>query len=43
MDYKELYKIWSTDTYFDEATREELKAISSEPRLALRKGLCTQR
>ncbi|MCR5529517.1 MAG: phospho-sugar mutase [Saccharofermentans sp.] len=30
MDYKELYKIWSTDTYFDEATREELKAISSD-------------
>ncbi|SMC75383.1 phosphoglucomutase [Oscillospiraceae bacterium] len=30
MDYKELYNIWSTDTYFDEATREELKAISSD-------------
>ncbi len=30
MDYKELYNIWSTDTYFDEATREELKAIASD-------------
>ena len=27
MDYKELYGIWSTDAYFDEATREELKAF----------------
>jgi len=30
MDYKELYGIWSTDAYFDEATREELKAIASD-------------
>ena len=30
MDYKELYGIWSTDSYFDEATREELKAIASD-------------
>ncbi|MCQ2504037.1 MAG: phospho-sugar mutase [Saccharofermentans sp.] len=30
MDYKELYTTWSTDSFFDEATREELKAIASD-------------
>ena len=30
MDYKEVYGIWSTDPYFNEATRDELKAIASD-------------
>ncbi|MCR4798140.1 MAG: phospho-sugar mutase [Lachnospiraceae bacterium] len=30
MDYKEIYKQWCTDTYFDEKTREELKALTDE-------------
>ena len=28
MDYKELYKKWCTDSYFDESTRNELKKIA---------------
>lgn len=30
MNYKEIYKQWCEDTYFDEATREELKALTDE-------------
>lgn len=30
MDYKEIYKQWCTDEYFDEATRNELKAIEND-------------
>ncbi len=30
MDYKEQYTFWSTDPYFDKATREELKSITDE-------------
>ena len=27
MDYKKVYETWCTDTYFDEETRAELKAL----------------
>ncbi len=27
MDYKEIYEEWLANPYFDEATKEELKAI----------------
>lgn len=30
MDYKELYKLWTSNSFFDQATREELKNISDE-------------
>lgn len=30
MGYKEIYKQWCEDTYFDEATRAELKALTDE-------------
>lgn len=30
MDFKDTYKIWSTDPYFDETTRAELTAIASD-------------
>ena len=30
MDYKELYKEWCTDSYFDESTRNELKKIADK-------------
>lgn len=30
MSYKEVYKQWCEDTYFDEATRAELKALTDE-------------
>lgn len=30
MDYKELYKKWCTDSYFDESTRNELKKIADQ-------------
>lgn len=30
MDYKERYKQWLTDTFFDEATRKELSALQNE-------------
>ena len=30
MDYKELYKEWCTDSYFDESTRNELKKIADQ-------------
>ena len=30
MGYRELYEIWSKDSYFDEATRNELLAITDE-------------
>ena len=30
MDYKKTYTQWCTDTYFNEETRAELKAIASD-------------
>ena len=30
MDYKELYKQWLDNPYFDEATKEELKGIAND-------------
>ena len=33
MDYRAEYEKWTTDSYFDEATQEELKAIESTERL----------
>ncbi len=30
MDYKEIYKQWLANPYFDEATKEELKAYSDD-------------
>ena len=30
MDYKEAYRFWCTDPYFDEKTKEELRAIAQE-------------
>ena len=30
MKYKEIYNRWCTDSYFDEATKEELKAIAND-------------
>ena len=30
MDYRENYKHWLEDDYFDEATREELRGIASD-------------
>lgn len=30
MNYKELFKIWTEDSYFDDKTREELRFISSD-------------
>ena len=30
MDYKKLYEEWLEDSYFDEATKAELKAIESD-------------
>ncbi len=30
MSYKEIYKQWCEDTYFDEETREELKSLTDE-------------
>ena len=30
MDYKELYNEWLSNPYFDEETKEELKAIESD-------------
>ena len=30
MSYKDVYKKWCEDEYFDEATREELKCLSDE-------------
>ena len=32
MEYKELYKEWLTNPYFDENTKEELKAIEQDDR-----------
>ena len=30
MDYKQAYEKWCNDPYFDEATREELKALAGD-------------
>ena len=30
MEYKDVYEKWCTDDYFDEKTREELKALTDE-------------
>ena len=30
MDYKEIYNQWLENPYFDEATKEELKAIKDD-------------
>lgn len=30
MDYQKLYQEWVSDSYFDENTKEELKAIASD-------------
>ena len=30
MSYKEIYTQWCTDSYFDEATKAELKAIAGD-------------
>ena len=34
MDYKKVYETWCTDTYFDEQTRAELKALSAQGQTA---------
>ena len=33
MDYKEIYNQWLENPYFDEATKEELKAIKDDARV----------
>ena len=30
MNYKEVYREWCTDAYFDEQTKEELRAIAGD-------------
>ena len=30
MNYKEVYQEWWTDAYFDEQTKEELRAIAGD-------------
>ena len=30
MEYKEIYKEWSSNTYFDEETRKELLSIKDD-------------
>ena len=31
MDYREAYEFWLNDDYFDQKTKEELKAIEGTP------------
>ena len=41
MDYRETYKLWKSDPYFDEADRNELASLTDEKEIAYRQ-LCRE-